>query len=305
MSVSRSVSHTTVSVDSQIIAAEPPSYKWPLLGSFDGRESSNERRDCDPYQTSMITTNKNENCCLFLACLNVLDNLEQKLAFTSNDLEHPTHAFKSMFPERDGGGYNGADILQHLKHLQDQGYIRDFEWKVITSFEWPYCILTKPHEVGTKYIVVGVSPCSDLADEIQDKVKKDKFTQFENGPDQSRVITKKRSESGNRTYKVVSGKRRHPMSKQAVCKSAKSMNSSARKDKFHTKNYLKHSHAIGIRYEPWLYDNCYKSLDCHKEGFGVPVLFDNKFESSHAATPDYLGRSVYSVLKLYSFKLYL
>lgn len=271
---------------------------WPRGGlAFVERSNS-----ADPYKIELIRPPLAKNLCFFVSCLNVLGTVEERTAFCCGDLDNPSKAFESLCTQIDGDdGYTGEDILHYLKYLKLEGHIKAFEWRVDTNFRWPNIVLTKPHPIDTALIFDCTSSCSDLVAETQKKFKSVEFEVDPKGPDSSFVYTK--SGGYKKKRKVVKGRRRSTDSKAYITGSIQPSLKVANQDKYHKKELLQHRHAIGIRFAPWYLTHA-PAMDSVKAGYGTPVIFDNRWETSRRALPEHLA-SVYNVRKMYSFKLYL
>lgn len=280
----------------------PSNNQGPHLWPMDGLPFI-ERKNCeDPYRIKLIRPPLKKNLCFFTACLNVLGSDEERLAFCCGDLENPSKVFESLYSQINEDGYTGQDILQYLKFLKAEGHIKGFEWRKFTNFRWPNIVLTEPFPVNTTLIFDCTSASKELFAEIQPKLKAIEFLKSPNGKDTQTVYSK--TGGYKRNKKVERGTRWAKDSKAYVTKTMIPSLKTSNQDKYHTKNFLQHRHAFGIRWVPW-YGAHAPTMDSVKDGNGTPVIFDNRWENSHQALPDDLYQAAYNVMKMYAFRLYL
>lgn len=247
-----------------------------------------------PYNLPIIELPPGDNLCLFSSCLNGLGTRQEQVAFCCGNIADPAAAFKAMSTQIKNNGYSGQHILAYLKHLQLKGYIRSFVWKMSDHFKWPNIVLTKPHPVGTCLVICGTSSTQELMNEVERKLKVVEFKPIKDGPDVKTVCSK--TSGYKKNSKKVTGKLWKRDCKAFTCKAMPLTNDVTRKDKYHTKACLKHSHAVSVRFVPW-----YHSHPATLDG-GTPVIFDNRWKDSRQGTADNLA-TVYNVLRIYTFSI--
>jgi hypothetical protein len=124
----------------------------------------------------------NDNTCMFYAMYNSLRSREERVAFTDDNLDHPSRAFVEFMlndrtPPEIGTrimkeGYTAEDMMLYLRELIARGRIRAYDWipKKGWSFSTFFCGGKKNQPAGS-WVLFGLNVLSEERSRINERIR--------------------------------------------------------------------------------------------------------------------------------------